>query len=141
MITISLSQSINASAEEVRTVLLEHDKLGRFFDGKFAIKQPQQCDSGAGLIREITMRGQKFCEEIVAVTKNCIHYRIIGTKPVNNHYGSIHFIDTGDGCQLNYFITCKAQWWQPSFIVQKVINQDISQGLMKLRDYFDGEAK
>lgn len=138
MITISLSRTIAASADEVIATLLDHRRLDRFFDAKFTVKTPATASNGVGLVREITMRGEQFCEEVVAVTKNCIQYRIVGVKPVKNHYGSIHAIDTTQGCKINYIITCQALWWQPSFIVKKLINQDISRGLNKLAEHFNG---
>lgn len=138
MITVSLSKTINAPAEDVRNTLLDHDQLGRFFSGHFSIKKPATDTAKAGVIREIVMRGQRFCEEIVAVTSTCIHYRIVGDKPLRNHYGSIHMIDTPTGCQLNYLITCQALWWQPSFIIKRVISRDIGLGLTKLKEHFDG---
>ncbi|WP_435275019.1 SRPBCC family protein [Psychrobium sp. nBUS_13] len=140
MLTISLTKSINASADDVHSALLDHEQLGRFFNGSFSVKQPATCSTGVGLIREITMRGEKFCEEVIAVTQRCIHYRIIGNKPVRNHYGSIHIIDSNDGCKINYLITCQALWWQPSFIVKKIINQDMSQGLTKLAEHLNGRS-
>lgn len=140
MLTISLTKFINASADDVHSALLDHEQLGRFFNGSFTVKQPATCSTGVGLIREITMRGEKFCEEVTAVTQCCIHYRIIGNKPVKNHYGSIHIIDSSHGCNINYLITCQAQWWQPSFVVKKIINHDMSHGLTKLAEYFNGRS-
>ena len=139
MITISLTQPIEASAQDVFDTLLAHEQLSRFFDATFRVKQPatdKNNVNGAGLIREVTMRGECFNEEIVAAQDGYIHYRIVGDKPVKNHYGSIQITHTMTGCIVHYLITCHALWWQPHCIVKHVITNDIRQGLTKLAEYF-----
>lgn len=141
MITVSLTQSIDATADDVFAALLAHEQLSRFFDATFNIKQSATDEhnaNGAGLIREVTMRGESFSEEIVAAKDGYIHYRIIGNKPVENHYGGIRVTNNSIGCVVNYVITCSALWWQPSFIVKRIITNDISQGLTKLAEHFNG---
>lgn len=141
MITIRLTQQIKSGVNDVFNTLLEHEQLSRFFSGTFRVVHPSKDTSnsnGVGAVREICMRGETFCEEITAAKDGCIEYRILGNKPIKNHRGMIDIKPNQLGCLVNYVIECEAQWWQPSFIVKRIITHDISVGLTKLTEYFNG---
>jgi len=141
MITIRLTQQIHSGVFEVFNTLLEHDLLARFFDGTFRVIQPSSDPdnvNGAGTIREICMRGETFREQITAAKEGYIEYCILGDKPLKNHKGMIDIKSNSQGCLINYVIECEALWWQPSFIVKRIISRDINVGLIKLAEYFNG---
>jgi len=140
MIKIKLDKTIDCPRAQVVALLLHHQQLGRFFNAKFSQTRdalPGEPLGGRGAIRQITMRGQCFFEEITHATQRKISYRIIGQGPVSNHRGDIVFSDQGEATHIDYTITCSAPWWQPNFLVGAVIKRDIANGLTKLARYCD----
>jgi len=140
MLTIKLTQSIKASRQSVMMVLLEHDKLHRFFDGQFEQTKPEtsgQPFGGAGAIRRVSLHGQTFFEQIISATEQHICYRIIGQGPVSEHQGDIRLLKDGKHSQIEYSIRCKAPWWQPTWLVRAIIMRDIGNALKRLARFYD----
>lgn len=145
MIFITTSHTLVASPQQVKAALLDHAALGRFFNAKFLLVKPQNNDEepgGVGAIRQVSMAGVTFKEQIVAVNKHHICYQIIGNKPVAKHKGDIYFFavnSTPVRCQVSYSIRCKAPWWLPNSVLEFFIKRDVVNALKKLNNYFLGE--
>lgn len=146
MISIDVKQIINATPLQIRDVMLEHEQLNRFFNAEFMLVRKQkegEIKGGKGAIRQISMMGVKFEEEILIADINHISYQIIGNKPVSEHRGNIHFsqVDntTSPKTEINYKIRCKAPWWIPTFLLSFFINKDVKEALSKLAIKFNGE--
>jgi len=140
MIEILLKQQVDCPIGPLVAIMLEHDKLGRFFDAKFKQTKPaldNEPAGGCGAIRQVTMRGSSFLEEIIQANEHQISYRIIGSGPVSNHRADIYFTQQDQHTLINYSICCSAPWWQPDFLVKFVIERDIAKGLNKLASYCD----
>jgi len=140
MIKIKLDKTIGCPRDQLVAIMLQHQQLNRFFNAKFFQTRdahPSEPLGGRGAIRQITMRGQCFFEEIIQATDSKISYRIIGQGPVSNHQGDIVFSDKGDATHIDYTISCNAPWWQPDFLVGALIKRDIANGLTKLARYCD----
>jgi hypothetical protein len=147
MISVTLKQNVIASPSQVCTILLEHEQLNRFFDADFSLIKNQnngEIKGGKGAIRQISMIGVKFEEEIMSADKQHIHYKIVGDKPVSDHRGDIYFslnkITTISTTDVTYQISCKAPWWLPSFVLSFLIKKDVTQALKKIARYFKGET-
>ena len=146
MISIDVKLVINATPLQIRDVMLEHEQLNRFFNAEFMLIKNQddgEVKGGKGAIRQISMMGVKFEEEIVSADINHISYQIVGNKPVSEHRGYIKFSQvnntTTPKTEVNYKIRCKAPWWIPSFILSFFIKNDVKQALSKLSIKFNVE--
>ena len=140
MIKIKIIQSIAKDRQSVMKLLLDHDHLARFFDGKFKQTTPQQHGEpagGQGSIREVTVHGQTFFEQIISANEQHICYRIIGKGPVSNHQGDILLFDNSDNTKIDYTIVCEPPWWQPNMLVKAIITRDIRLALKRLARHCD----
>jgi hypothetical protein len=142
MVEIKIKRAVAATPEQIRSVLLAHADLGRFFNAHFTLLAPQEPDEisgGKGTIREIKMQGTTFKEQIIAADNSHISYRIIGSKPVAQHRGDIYLNTINEEpslTEVNYHISCIAPFWLPDFILAFFIKKDISQALKKIARYF-----
>ncbi len=142
MITIYVTQKIPAPVEKVSRVLLEHQKLDRFFNANISLKKPEnngEISGGKGAIRQIMIGKIVFFEEIISATTQHICYRIIGKGPVSEHQGDIRLtpVDADDkASQLDYVITFKSPRWLPSFVLKWLVERDIKKAMWKLAQYF-----
>ena len=142
MVEIKVKRAVAATPEQIRSVLLAHADLGRFFNAHFTLLVPQEpgeISGGKGTIREIKMQGTTFKEQIIAADNSHISYRIIGSKPVAQHRGDIYLNTINEESSLtevNYHISCIAPFWVPDFILAFFIKKDISQALKKIARYF-----
>ena len=139
MISINLKQKIAATPAQVRDVLLEHDQLNRFFDADFKLISKQnerEIAGGKGAIRQVSMLGVKFKEQIISADNQHISYKIMGNTPVAEHRGDIYFYEGNNTVtpmtEVNYKISCKSPWWLSSFVLGFFIKKDIAQALKKL---------
>ncbi|PKG99249.1 SRPBCC family protein [Paraglaciecola sp. MB-3u-78] len=147
MISISLKQSLAARPSQVRETLLDHEHLNRFFNATFLLLKTQnegEIRGGKGSIRQVSMLGGKFQEQIISADDKHISYQIMGNKPVALHRGDISF-DTDNSSamattEITYNISCKAPWWIPSFVLGFFIKKDITQALKKLATHFKDVA-
>jgi len=147
MISINLKQSIAATPSQVSDILLDHEQLNRFFDASFLLIKKQnegEIKGGKGAVREVSMLGVKFEEQIISADSNHISYQIVGNKPVADHRGDIHFFEDNNTAtsmtEVTYKINCKSPWWLPSFILSFFIKKDITQALKKLSTNFKGDT-
>ena len=143
MIFINIRQKIAATPEMVKSTLLDHAQLHRFFNAKFLLIKSQnsgEVAGGKGAIRQIQMSGLEFKEQIISADDNHISYQIIGNKPVAKHQGDIYFSSAEDEVTpvtaITYCIQCAAPWWLPSFILKFFIEKDIVSALKKLNSHF-----
>ncbi|MEI8705751.1 SRPBCC family protein [Pseudoalteromonas sp. B62] len=143
MILINLKQNLAAPPTEIINVLLDHERLNRFFNAQFLLLKPQNCgqiSGGKGAVRQVRTSGYTFTEQVISASDNHICYQIVGNKPVAAHQGDIYltviekqaFIST----ELTYSIQCISPWWMPSFILKFFIKKDIKNALTKLERYF-----
>jgi hypothetical protein len=147
MISICVKQKVEARPSQVKEILLQHEYLDQFFNAKFLLLKIQnegEITGGKGSIRQVSMLGDKFQEQIISADNQHISYQIIGNKPVAKHRGDIYFhTDNNNPLQtteISYNIICKSPWWIPSFILGFFITKDIIQALKKLALHFKGEA-
>jgi len=145
MISINLKHTIAATPSQIREVLLEHEQLNRFFNANFQLINKQddgELLGGKGAIRQVSMLGVKFNEQIISADDQHISYRIMGNKPVADHRGDIYFYAGNNFLtpmtEVNYKISCNPPWWLPSFVLGFFIKKDIAQALGKLASNFKG---
>lgn len=142
MVEIKVKRTVAATPEQIRSVLLAHADLGRFFNAHFKLLTPQEpgeISGGKGTIREIKMQGSTFKEQIIAADNSHISYRITGSKPVAQHRGDIYLNTNNEDpslTEISYHIRCIAPFWLPDFILAFFIKKDISQALKKIARYF-----
>lgn len=146
MISINLKQKIAATPSQIREVLLEHEQLNRFFNADFQLINNQnegEIAGGKGAVRQVSMLGVKFKEQIISADNKHISYQIMGNKPVAEHRGDIYFYEDNavtPMTEVNYKISCKAPWWLSSFVLGFFIKKDIAQALNKLANNFKASA-
>lgn len=142
MINITLSETINAAPPQVLTTLLDHQRLDRFFDAKFSINQPQnpgELDGGAGCIRQVSMIGLRFNEQIISADAQHICYEILGPGPVSEHQGNIYLSATSAQAtktRVQYQIRCQGPKWIPNALLEFVLRQGVKKALCKLSQYY-----
>ena len=147
MISITVKQKVTAKPSQIRKTLLEHKQLDRFFNADFSLIKKQnegEIKGGKGAIRQVSMIGVKFEEQILSADDNHISYQIIGNKPVAEHRGDIYFCSDSNSVmpmtEITYNINFKAAWWQPSFILIFFIKKDITQALKKLAVNYEADS-
>ncbi|NQZ22699.1 MAG: SRPBCC family protein [Colwellia sp.] len=147
MISINITQNIAATPSQISEVLLEHEQLNRFFNADFQLIKKQnegEIAGGKGAVRQVSMLGIKFKEQIISADNQHISYQIMGNKPVAEHRGDIYFYEDNNTVtpmtQVNYKISCKAPWWLSSFVLGFFIKKDIAQALNKLANNFKSGA-
>jgi len=141
MINIYIKQLIQAESKAVLEVLLDHENLDRFFNAKFSLITPQNTGEkpgGVGCVRQITMGGNTFNEEIIKASSEHICYRIVGKGPVDDHQGDIRLTpkESNKFTVLQYTIQCKGPVWLPSFLLKWFISSDIKKAMKKLAEHF-----
>lgn len=145
MISITVKQNVTATPSQIRNILLEHEQLNRFFNANFLLINKQnegEIKGGKGAIRQVSMTGVTFEEQIISADDTHISYQIIGNKPVAEHRGDIYFCSDSNSVtpmtEITYNINFKTAWWQPSFILVFFIKKDITQALKNLAVHFEG---
>ncbi len=140
MITIELHKIISADIDEIRTCLLDHSRLDRFFNAKFSLikaENESEMKGGKGAVRQVTMKKNMFLEEVVMATDFHIRYQIIGKGPVTTHQGDVFLSRVADNESLiKYLIVCEGPKGAPDFIVKWVIERGIKKGLKKIAKHF-----
>ena len=148
MISISVKQSIATSPSQVMEVLLRHEHLNQFFNATFVLLKTQnkgEISGGKGAVRQVSMLGGKFQEQIISADNKHISYQIIGNNPVAEHRGDIYFYMDNNSPELSttlitkvtYNINCIAPWWIPDFVLSFFVKKDITQALKKLATHFN----
>ncbi|QPG04555.1 SRPBCC family protein [Salinimonas marina] len=143
MISITLNQFVPAAPGKVQAVLLQHDRLNRFFEADFKLVSPQydgEIEGGVGAVREVCVAGIRFCEQITHTDASLIRYQIVGRAPVHNHQGHIQLNTDGkdlSGTQLQYHIQFSTPWYVPGPLIKYLVHKDTAQALSRLAAYFD----
>jgi hypothetical protein len=146
MIAITLKQSVAASPSQIKDIFLAHEQLNRFFNAEFLVIKTQdkgEIIGGKGAVRQVSLSGVKFEEQIISADDSHIRYQIIGNKPVANHQGDIYFCiknTTAPMTEITYKICCKAPWWIPDVILGFFIKKDVAQALKRIAIKFEGVA-
>mgnify|MGYP000692644925 CR=1 FL=1 len=132
MVKIKVKRTVAATPEQIRSVLLAHADLGRFFNAHFTLLTPQEpgeITGGKGTIREIKMQGTTFKEQIIAADNSHISYCIIGSKPVAKHRGDIYNLYYSRNSEAGRF-TCTTVTW----LMLPRIEQDLEKSYVILRN-------
>ncbi len=143
MISITLNQFVPAAPAQVHTVLLQHEKLDRFFDADFHLVASQhqgELEGGVGSVREVRLSGVRFCEQITHTDASQIRYKIVGKAPVTNHQGHIQLNPDGKnltGTQLQYHIQFCSPWYLPAPLLKYLVHKDTARALLRLAEYFE----
>lgn len=136
MINIHVKQQIDASKSQLLAELLDHVNLSRFFNAKFELVRTQKAGEitgGAGSMRQVSMLGTSFIEEIVSASDSGICYRIVGSKPLKQHAGKILFTEvTPTTTMVDYHISGTGPWFLPDSLLQFFIGRDIEKAVNKL---------
>jgi hypothetical protein len=147
MILITVKEKVGATPSQIKQTLLKHEQLDRFFNANFSLIKKQnegEIKGGKGSVRQVSMIGIQFEEQIISADNNHISYQIVGNKPVADHRGDIFFCsDKGSVTpitEITYNINFKPVWWQPSFILVFFIKKDITQALKKLAIHFESDS-
>ncbi|WP_232771405.1 SRPBCC family protein [Colwellia sp. 12G3] len=148
MITIEVTQKIEAPVAQVSQVLLDHAQLDRFFNAKIILIKAQnngELIGGKGAVRQISIGKIVFEEEIISASNEHICYRIIGNWPVSDHQGDIHLTSQltpqvtsldSSTTQLDYIIKFNGPKWLPSILLKFFVGRDINNAMKKLALHF-----
>lgn len=139
MIDIDIKQMINAERQEVLKQLLDHEGLSRFFSAKFQLvctANQGEIKGGKGALRQVDTMGVSFIEEVVKADNNGMEYRIVGSWPIQQHYGRIHLSLELDKTLLHYRIEGKGPWFIPDSLLQFFIGNDVRRAMNKLAELY-----
>lgn len=140
MLVVEYQKQIACSADTLLNTLLDHSNLDRFFNAKFKVLKPAdkgELSGGKGCIRQISIWGISFEEQITRADQTRICYRVLNDFPVRQHRGEIHFHKIGEHTQVAYRIQCKSPWYIPKFVLKVILQKDIQQCLNRLGDIYD----
>ena len=139
MLKLKREGCIQTSVERVLADFLDHENLDQFFNAKFRIVKDASQDTlrgGAGCIREVSILGVTFHEEIISADERGIVYRVLGNFPVSKHRGHISFRADQNKTFVSYEIQCKANWYLPSFILTPLLTRDLKNCLQLLKQKY-----
>ncbi|TKB03214.1 SRPBCC family protein [Alteromonas portus] len=140
MVDVYYQKYIAATPQELRDTLLAHQNLSDFFNASFKVLKAEndnEVSGGKGCVREVTILGVRFKEEIVHADTNGIEYRVVDDFPVTAHRGTIAFTRRENATKVSYRITCRAPWYIPNWLLSRLLQNDIEQCLDKLGARFD----
>lgn len=140
MVNVHYQKNINAKPQVLRDTLLNHQSLSDFFNATFKVLKVEndgEVSGGVGCVREVNILGVRFKEEIVHADTNGIEYRVVDDFPVKAHRGVIAFTRQENATNVSYRITCRAPWYMPSWLLTRLLQNDIEQCLNKLGARFD----
>lgn len=140
MINIHVQQKVDASPQQLLNELLDHVNLSRFFNMNFALVRQQNAGEvigGTGAMRQVTMLGSRFVEEILFADETGIHYRIVGERPLKRHSGEISFTELAPlKTLIDYRISGVGPWFLPDALLQWIIARDIKRAMTKLAEIY-----
>ncbi|RZQ51695.1 SRPBCC family protein [Pseudoalteromonas phenolica] len=140
MLDVEYQKLIACSTDTLLNALLDHSNLDRFFNAKFKELKPANKDEitgGKGCIRQVSILGISFEEQITQADQTGIYYKVLNDFPVRQHRGEIHFQKTGEHTQVSYRIQCQSPWYIPKFALKAILQKDIQQCLNRLGDMYD----
>ncbi|AXT39394.1 SRPBCC family protein [Alteromonas sp. BL110] len=140
MVNVHYQRIINATPQVLRDTLLDHQNLSDFFNASFKVLKDEndgEVSGGVGCVREVSILGVRFKEEIVKADTSGIDYRVVDDFPVHAHRGSIRFSAQGSLTKVFYRISCCAPWYMPNWLLTRMLQNDIEQCLDKLGARFD----
>ena len=140
MVNVYYQKNITATPQVLHDALLDHQNLSDFFNASFKVLRAEnhgEVSGGKGCVREVTILGVRFKEEIIQADANGIEYRVVDDFPVKAHWGVIRFSAQGCQTKVSYRITCRAPWYMPNWLLTRLLQNDIEQCLDKLGARFD----
>lgn len=140
MISVNYQKTIKATPDQIFTKLIDHPNLDQLFNAKFEVVKEQNLNEpkgGKGCIRQVSILGVSFLEEIVTANNHEIRYRVLHNFPVKNHLGVISFQAKNHATTVNYTIECQSPWYLPRFLLRKLLSNDIRNCLNKLGAMYD----
>ena len=140
MVNVCYQKNIAATPKELCDTLLDHQNLSDFFNASFKVLKAEndnEISGGKGCVREVTILSVRFKEEIIHADTNGIEYRVVDDFPVKAHRGVIAFTQQENSTNVSYRITCRAPWYIPSWLLSRLLQNDIEQCLDKLGARFD----
>jgi len=140
MVDVYYQKNIAATPKELRDTLLDHQNLSDFFNASFKVLKAEndnEISGGKGCVREVSILSVRFKEEIIHADTNGIEYRVVDDFPVKAHRGVIAFTQQENSTNVSYRITCRAPWYIPSWLLSRLLQNDIEQCLDTLGARFD----
>lgn len=140
MVNVYYQKNIATTPRALRDTLLDHQNLSDFFNASFKVIQPEddnEVGGGKGCVRAVTILGVCFKEQIVHADDQYIEYSVVGDFPVKQHTGVITFTAHENHTQVSYRITCRAPWYLPAWLLERLLQNDVEQCLNKLGARFD----
>ncbi|MGE6417531.1 SRPBCC family protein [Alteromonas macleodii] len=140
MVDVYYQKNIAATPKELCDTLLDHQNSSDFFNASFKVLKAEndnEISGGKGCVREVTILSVRFKEEIIHADTNGIEYRVVDDFPVKAHRGVIAFTQQENSTNVSYRITCRAPWYIPSWLLSRLLQNDIEQCLDKLGARFD----
>lgn len=145
MVNVDVMHMVAAAPNEISKLLLDHQQLHRFFDAKFAVAKTAddgEPAGGKGAIRNVSVAGVKFSEQVLFTSSNQIRYAIVGDKPLSNHQGNIYLAaQTPTQTSVRYTIVCNGPKWLPDKWVEFLLAQAMKKALVKINQYFLSQKK
>ena len=108
MVNVYYQKNIAATPKELRDTLLDHQNLSDFFNASFKVLKAEndnEISGGKGCVREVTILGVRFKEEIVRADTNGIEYRVVDDFPVKAHRGVIAFTQIPAELNIEWLMT------------------------------------
>lgn len=139
MLVVEYQKQIACSADTLLNALLDHSNLDRFFNAQFKVLKPANKDEmtgGKGCIRQVSILGVSFEEQITQADHTGICYQVLNDFPVRQHRGEIRFHKTDEHTQVSYRIQCQSPWYIPKFVLKAILQKDIEQCLNRLGDMY-----
>lgn len=144
MVNVDVMQGVAAAPSEISEILLDHQQLGRFFDAKFSVAKTAdigEIHGGKGAIRDVSVAGVKFAEQVLLADAKHIRYAIVGNRPLRNHQGNIYLDEQNSALtSVRYTITCQAPKWLPDKLVELLLAQAMKKALIKINQHFLSRA-
>ncbi|WP_040642173.1 SRPBCC family protein [Pseudoalteromonas spongiae] len=140
MISVQYQKTIQASPDQIFTKLIDHENLNQFFNASFKVVKPQDNNEpigGKGCVRQISLLGITFLEEIIHASEREIRYRVLNDFPVKDHLGVFTLQPHGKHTIVTYTIQCNSPWYLPGVLLRRILANDIRNCLDKLGAFYD----
>ena len=109
VVTVDVSQRIDAPADRVWAVLSEHERMPEWaapLKRVALIKTGSPDRNGVGAVRLMEAPMQRIEEEIIAWDPpRSFDYTLLSGAPVRDHRGRLEVVPAGSGCTVRWHVT------------------------------------
>ena len=130
--TIQISQSFNASVNNIFDTLSDHETFGKLIGVPMKrIKDGETCVNGLGSIRDIKIGLLPSFQETITgfVDGQFIEYKITKGSPIKNHVGTLKFSEANGVTTLDYTIKLESKIPFTTGLIKAALGNGIRKGL------------